>query len=126
MSEIQAIILTCPDIPLEKTYSVFLETELNIYAVTLKTIEGGIKTLFDGGVARDQIFSEIEILLGQDAIPKIILVGHAHCPGRSVKEQDNRELEVELRHVVSALHAKFPRQVVEAYLKDNTQFIKVI
>ena len=122
MPQAQAFVQTCDDFRIQKPLQEFFENTLNLYAVDLKTDLGGIKEVFEGTPKRDWIFDNIKASIEQHQIERVILVNHTDCTaygGSDKFANQNEEVEtheIQLRHAVSDVKAKFPNMNVEAYL----------
>lgn len=133
----QAIVQTCIDFRLRKPLQDFIENELNLYSVDLKTDDGGIKEIYEGGPIREWIFKNMEIAFNLHEVNRVILINHTDCGaygGKGAFENEEKEPEqheIQLRHAVSDVRAKFPTKDVEAYLaliadNDTVTFKKVV
>ena len=122
MPQAQAFVQACDDFRIQKPLQDFFENSLNLYAVELKTDLGGVKEIFDGTLKREWIFDNIKASIDQHQIARIILVNHTDCTaygGWDAFRNPNEEIqlhEIQLRHAVSDVKAKFPQLPVEAYL----------
>jgi hypothetical protein len=133
----QAVALTCIDFRFRKALHDFFENELNLYAVDHKANGGGVKMIVEEGPVREWIFKNFEIAFNLHKVDRVILINHQDCGAYGGKEafaseeEEIRHHEVQLRHAVSAIHAKFPDKQVEAYLAmidadSRVSFKKVI
>ncbi len=136
MHQIQAVIISCDDERVTNSLDNFIENSLSLYAVVKKYYPGGIKFIFDAQPERDILFDEIEELVTNHNLIKVIVINHTDCAeygGSQAFDSQIDELrnhEVQLRHAVSSVHARFLKQDVEAYLAvltdDGIKFNKVI
>jgi hypothetical protein len=133
----QAVALTCIDFRFREALHKFFEDELNLYAVDHKTDGGGVKMIVEEGPIREWIFKNFEISFDLHNVNRVILINHQDCGayGGSASfpnlEEEIKAQEIQLRHGVSAVHAKYPDKQVEAYLAlidsdNNVSFKKVI
>jgi hypothetical protein len=119
MPQAQAFVQSCDDYQIQKPLQNFFENTLNLYAVDLKTDLGGIKEIFEGTEKRDWIFQNIQNSIEKHQIDRIILINHTGCSGYAEFPNAEEEIhthELQLRHAVSDVKAKFSGKVVEAYL----------
>jgi len=122
MPQSQAIIHTCTDFRIQKPLQQFIEGTLNLYAVDLKTDVGGAKNIFVEGPIREYIFDNFTHSIKDHQAERIILINHTDCSayggaGAFVnQEAEIHEHEIQLRHAVSDVKARFPDKTVEAYL----------
>lgn len=122
MPQAQAFVQTCDDFRIQKPLADFLENTLNLYATDLKTDMGGTKEIFDGSEKREWIFENIKASVEQHQINRVILVNHTDCAAYGgsdafkTQEDEIHTHEIQLRHAVSDVKAKFPKMEVEAYL----------
>jgi hypothetical protein len=135
MAHAQAFVQTCDDFQIQKTVQDLLENQLNVYAVDLKTDLGGVKEIFEGTPKREWIFENIQVSIDKHQIDRIILINHTGCSAYndfSNQEEEIHTHEIQLRHAVSAVKAKFTQKEVEAYLiilgkgDEPTKFQKVV
>src|SRR5258708_18195966 len=122
MPQAQAFVQACDDFRIQKILQDFFENTLNLYNVELETDLGGVKEIFDGTAKRDWIFENIQASIDQHQITQIILINHTDCTaygGWDAFPNPDEEIhlhEIQLRHAVSGVKAKFPRLTVSAYL----------
>jgi hypothetical protein len=119
MPEAQAFVQSCDDFEIQKPLQEFFENNLNLYAIDLKTDLGGVKEIFDGTPKRDWIFDNIQTSVTRHGVNRIILINHTQCNAYSKFANEAEEIathELQLRHAVSDVKAKFPDKTVEAYL----------
>jgi hypothetical protein len=122
MQQVQAIIQTCIDFRVQEALKNFLEVPLNLYAVEIRSDDGGVKKIFEAGADRDLIFQNYEKIIKEQGASKIILINHTDCAAYGGSkafeslEKEIHEHEIQIRHAVSAVKAKFPDIEVEAYL----------
>lgn len=119
MPQAQAFVQTCDDFRIQKILQNFFENTLNLYAVDLKTDFGGIKEIFDASPKREWIFDNIQASIDKHQINRIILINHTQCEAYQEFPNQEEEIhthEIQLRHAVSGVKAKFPEKIVEAYL----------
>ena len=122
MHSLQAIVVTCIDDRIRKPMENFLENELNLYAVGIKTDLGGVKKLFEEGPIREWIFENLAEVFKVNNVNRVILINHQDCTAYGgseafkTPEEEINAHEIQLRHAVSGIHAKFPDKQVEAYL----------
>ncbi len=138
MSKIQALVYTCVDPRIQKPVQEYLENTLNLYAIDIKTVNGGIKEIFDHSPKQDEIFENIKKSIDEQQVDRIILINHTNCEayedtGAFVdKSTEINTHEIHLRHAVSNVKAKFSSVSVEAYLvllgqaNEQTSVQKVI
>lgn len=118
----QAIIQTCIDFRFRKALNDFIENELNLHSVDIKTDGGGTKMILEEGPIREWIFTNFEIAFKLHGVERVILMNHQDCGaygGSSAFGSLEEELlnhETLLRHAVSVVRAKFPDKQVDAYL----------
>ena len=122
MHQAQAIIHTCTDYRIQKPLQKFIENVLNLYAVDLKTDGGGIKKIFEEGPIREYIFENFAHSINDHQASRIILINHTDCSAYGGSdafqtiEDEIHEHEIQLRHAVSDVKARFADKEVEAYL----------
>src|SRR6185436_6239720 len=122
MPQAQAIVHTCTDFRIQKPLQQFIEDTLNLYAVDLITDAGGTKKIFEEGAIREYIFENFMHSIKDHQANKIILVNHTDCSAYGGSEsfkspaEEIQTHEIQLRHAVSDVHARFPDKTVEAYL----------
>ncbi|OGE74114.1 MAG: hypothetical protein A3I07_00280 [Candidatus Doudnabacteria bacterium RIFCSPLOWO2_02_FULL_42_9] len=119
MAKAQVFVQTCDDFRIQKPLQNYFENSLNLYAVDLKTDLGGVKEIFEGTPKRDWIFENIQASIDKHGIEKVILINHTDCEAYEKFQTPEEEIhthEIQLRHAVSDVHAKFPSLQVEAYL----------
>jgi hypothetical protein len=119
MAQAQAFVQACDDFEIQKALQEFFEGTLNLYAVDLKTDLGGIKEIFEGTEKREWIFENIQSSIEKHGIQRVILVNHTGCtayPDFPTQEEEIHTHEIQLRHAVSGVKARFPQLNVEAYL----------
>ncbi|MGE5297919.1 MAG: carbonic anhydrase [Acidobacteriaceae bacterium] len=118
----QAIVVSCIDFRFRKALQKFFEEQLNIYSVDHKADAGGAKMIVEEGPVRDWILKNIEISVELHHVNQIILINHEDCGayGGSAKfashDEEIKFQELQLRHAVSVVRAKYPSKQVEAYL----------
>ena len=118
----QAIIQTCIDFRFRKALNDFIENELNLYDVDLKTDGGGVKKIVEEGPIRDWIFANYQIAFDLHGVERVILINHQDCGaygGSQAFQGEEDEIakhEIQLRHATSVIRAKFPTKQIEAYL----------
>jgi hypothetical protein len=118
----QALVQTCIDFRFRKPLNDFLENELNLHSVDIKTDGGGIKKVVEEGPIREWIFANFQIAFDLHGVERIILINHQDCGaygGSKAFKDLNEELEnheIQLRHAVSVVRAKFPEKQIEAYM----------
>ncbi|MBX4187315.1 MAG: hypothetical protein KW802_03620 [Candidatus Doudnabacteria bacterium] len=122
MAQAQAFVQTCDDFEIQKPLQEFFENTLNLYAVDLKTDLGGIKEIFEGTPKRDWIFENLKQSVEKHNVERVILINHTNCAAYggsdafTSEEEEIHTHEIQLRHAVSDVKAKFPQLTVEAYL----------
>jgi carbonic anhydrase len=122
MHNVQAIVISCIDDRLRLPLQTFIENELNLYAVALKLDNGGCRMIFEEGPVRDWIFENIDFVSTNNVTERVVIVNHTDCKcyGGSEAflstEEEVKTHEIQLRHSVSAIRAKFPSKQVDAYL----------
>ena len=122
MPQAQAIVHTCTDFRIQKPLAQFIEGTLNLYAVDIKTDTGGIKKIFEEGPIREYIFENFKHSIKDHEVERIILINHTDCSAYGgsdaykSQEDEFHEHEIQLRHAVSDVKARFPDKTVEAYL----------
>jgi hypothetical protein len=118
----QALVQTCIDFRFRKGLNKFLEEELNLHSVDIKSDGGGVKKIVEGGLIREWIFANFQIAFDLHAVDRVILINHQDCGayGGSKSflglEDEMAKQEIQLRHGVSVVRAKFPDKNIEAYL----------
>ncbi len=133
----QAIVQTCIDYRLRKPLNDFIENELNLHTVDIKTDGGGIKKIVEEGPIREWLFANYQIAFDLHGVERVIIINHQDCGaygGSSAFEGVDDEIgkhEIQLRHAVSVIRAKFPDKNIEAYLalispEEEVTFKKVV
>jgi carbonic anhydrase len=133
----QAIIQTCIDFRFREPLNKFIEEELNLHSVDIKTDGGGVKKIFEEGPIRDWIFANYEIAFDLHGVERVILINHQDCGaygGSKAHPNEQAEIdahEIQLRHSVSIVRAKYPNKQIDAYLalidkNGNVTFKQVI
>jgi hypothetical protein len=118
----QAIVHTCIDFRFRKALNDFIENELNLHSVDLKTDGGGVKKIFEEGPIREWIFQNFQIAFDLHGVERVVLINHQDCGAYGGTkafqslEEELRNHEIQLRHSVSVVRAKFPSKQVDAYL----------
>lgn len=118
----QAIVQTCIDFRFRKALNTFIENELNLHSIDLKMDDGGVKMIFEEGPIREWIFNNYQTSFDSHGIERVILINHQDCGaygGSKVHESLDKEIEsheIQLRHAVSIVRAKFADKQIEAYL----------
>jgi hypothetical protein len=137
MPKLQAILISCSDDRINQPLDDYLESTLSLYGVQKNLERGGAKILFDGGPERETLFKELDKIFAHPGADKVLLVNHQDCSAyggsaafKSI-EEEIRHHEVQLRHGVSAIHAKYPDKQVEAHLAlidqaGNVSFNKIV
>lgn len=133
----QALVQTCIDFRFRKALNDFIENELNLHSVDMKTDGGGIKKIVEEGPIREWLFANYQIAFDLHGVERVILINHQDCGAyggskafKDLGDEINSQ-EIQLRHAVSVIRAKFPDKHIEAYLallsQDNeVSFKKVI
>lgn len=122
MPQAQAIIHTCTDFRVHGILPKVADTFLNLYAYEVSTDVGGVKNIFEGKPGRDMIFENIAHAVKFHGASRIILINHTDCTiyGGSEAfqnlEEEVKTHEIQIRHAISHIKAKFPEQNVEGYL----------
>jgi hypothetical protein len=133
----QALIQTCIDFRFRKALNDFIENDLNLHSVDIKTDGGGIKKIVEEGPIREWLFANYQIAFDLHAVDRVILINHQDCGaygGSKAFPSLEKELEaheIQLRHAVSVIRAKFPDKQIEAYMalistENVVSFKKVI
>ena len=133
----QALIQTCIDFRFRKPLNDFIENELNLHSVDIKTDGGGIKKIVEEGPIREWLFANYQIAFDLHGVDRLILINHQDCGaygGSKAFNGEEDEIEkqsVHLRHAVSLIGAKFPNKQIEAYLalispEGKVSFKKVV
>ncbi|MBX4187680.1 MAG: hypothetical protein KW793_00905 [Candidatus Doudnabacteria bacterium] len=118
----QAIVQTCIDFRFRKALNDFIENDLNLHSVDLKTDGGGAKMIVEEGPIREWIFENYQIAFDLHAVERVILINHQDCGAYggsksfSSLENELESHEVQLRHAVSVIRAKFPDKQIEAFI----------
>ncbi|MBX4191847.1 MAG: hypothetical protein KW804_03545 [Candidatus Doudnabacteria bacterium] len=119
MAQAQAFVQACDDFEIQKALQAFFENTLSLYAVDLKTDLGGIKEIFEGTEKREWIFDNLKSSIEKHEVGKVILINHTGCtayPEFPSLEEEIHTHEIQLRHAVSDVKARFPQLEVSAYL----------
>lgn len=131
----QAVVLACMDFRFRKAVQNFLETDLGLHDVDLKTDGGGVKMLLENGAVNEWICKNFEIAFELHGVERIILINHTDCGAyggskRHESEQAEKSFhENELRKAVELLKNKYPDKQVKAYLAilaDPISFNQVV
>jgi hypothetical protein len=133
----QAIVQTCIDFRFRTALNDFIENELNLHSVDLKTDGGGVKKIVEEGPIREWIFANYQIAFDLHGVEHVILINHQDCGaygGSKAFENLDKEIqaqEIQLRHGVSVVRSKFPDKQIEAYLalidpEGKVSFKKVV
>jgi hypothetical protein len=118
----QAVVQTCIDFRFRQALNDFLENELSLYQIDIKSDGGGVKKIVEEGPVREWIFANYQIAFDLHGVDRVILINHQDCGaygGSKAHENLEKELEsheLQLRHAVSIVRAKFPEKEIEAYL----------
>ena len=133
----QALVQTCIDFRFRTALNDYLENELNLHSVDIKSDGGGVKKIVEEGPVREWIFTNYQIAFDLHGVERVILINHQDCgayggsKAHASLEEELRSHEVQLRHAVSVIRAKFPDKQIEAYLalislNNEVSFQKVI
>lgn len=133
----QALVQTCIDFRFRKALNDFIENDLNLHSVDIKTDGGGIKKIVEEGPIREWLFANYQIAFDLHGVERVILINHQDCGAyggsKAFKGLDDEmsSQETQLRHGVSVIRAKFPDKQIEAYLallspENEVSFKKVV
>ncbi len=135
MASHQAILYTCSEVKIVEALHDFIENDLSLYAVEIIAKSDGMKRLLEEGEARNEIFVTFEKSFTEHSTPRVIILSHNGCSDLGTVsfesiEEENRERELKLRHVISIVQSKYPDKQIDAYLAlfngdDKVTFKKV-
>jgi hypothetical protein len=117
----QALVQTCIDFRFRKPLNEFLENELGLHRVDIKTDGGGVKKIVEEGPIRDWVFTNHQIAFDLHGVDRVILINHQDCGAYGgSKSFDGITHEIEsheghLKNAASILTQKFPAKIIEAY-----------